>query len=120
MKYISVSIAIKDGQAVVRIKDNGQGIDPSILPKLFTKSASKSEIGDTGLGLFICKSIIEAHRGRIWAENNHHNKGGAIFSFSLPLANNNNKNCSNSTIVAVAVVALTSCWLCCSTFPIQK
>jgi signal transduction histidine kinase len=86
---ISVSVESKDGHAVVSVKDNGQGIDPSILPKLFTKFASKSETGGTGLGLFISKSIVEAHEGRIWAENNSDSKGGAIFAFSLPLANNN-------------------------------
>jgi signal transduction histidine kinase len=82
---ISVSVESKDGQAIVSVKDNGQGIDPEILPKLFTKFASKSETGGTGLGLFISKSIIEAHGGKIWAENNSDGKGGAAFSFSLPL-----------------------------------
>jgi signal transduction histidine kinase len=81
---ISVSVESKDRQAVVSIKDNGKGIDPSILPKLFTKFASKSDIGGTGLGLFISKSIVEAHGGKIWAENNTNEKG-AIFYFSLPL-----------------------------------
>jgi two-component system sensor histidine kinase VicK len=65
------------------IKDNGIGIDKEIMPKLFTKFASKSFQG-TGLGLYICKSIIEAHGGRIWAQNNKDEKG-ATFSFSLPL-----------------------------------
>ncbi|MFL6338603.1 MAG: sensor histidine kinase [Nitrososphaeraceae archaeon] len=82
---ISVSVESKDGQAIVSVKDNGQGIDPEILPKLFTKFASKSETGGTGLGLFISKSIVEAHGGKIWAENNSDGKGGAAFSFSLPL-----------------------------------
>jgi signal transduction histidine kinase len=86
---ISVSVESKDEQAVVSVKDNGQGIDHSILPRLFTKFASKSEIGGTGLGLFISKSIVEAHGGKIWAENNSDSKGGATFAFSLPLANNN-------------------------------
>jgi signal transduction histidine kinase len=71
-------------QAVVSVKDNGQGIDPSILPMLFTKFATKSEVGGTGLGLFISKNIIEAHGGKIWAENNTNEKG-ATFYFSLPL-----------------------------------
>jgi signal transduction histidine kinase len=53
------------------------------LPKLFSKFATKSFSG-TGLGLFICKSIIEAHGGNIWAENNSYGKG-ATFSFTLPL-----------------------------------
>ena len=70
---------------VVTIKDTGIGIDPEILPRLFTKFATKSNTG-TGLGLFICKSIIETHGGKIWAENNKDGKGGATFAFSLPLS----------------------------------
>jgi two-component system, OmpR family, sensor histidine kinase VicK len=70
---------------VVTIKDTGIGIDPEILPRLFTKFATKSQAG-TGLGLFICKSIIEAHGGKIWAENNKNGEGGATFAFSLPLS----------------------------------
>jgi signal transduction histidine kinase len=69
--------------AIISIKDTGTGIDPEILPKLFSKFASRSFQG-TGLGLFISKSIIEAHGGRIWAENNADRKG-ATFSFALPL-----------------------------------
>jgi signal transduction histidine kinase len=70
--------------ADILIKDTGAGIDPAILPRLYTKFASKSERGGTGLGLYISKSIIEAHSGRIWADNNPDGKG-ATFSFSLPL-----------------------------------
>ena len=82
---ISLSVKTNDnGQAVVSVKDSGQGIDPDIFPKLFTKFATKSEFGGTGLGLFISKSIVEAHGGKIWAENNPNEKG-ATFSFSLPL-----------------------------------
>jgi signal transduction histidine kinase len=69
--------------AIVSVIDNGAGMDSEILPKLFVKFASKSFQG-TGLGLFISKSIIEAHGGRIWAENNSGGKG-ATFSFSLPI-----------------------------------
>jgi signal transduction histidine kinase len=87
---ISISVENNDKEAIVSIKDNGQGIDPEIMPKLFTKFATKSEIGGTGLGLFISKSIIESHGGKIWAENNKDTKG-ATFSFSLSLANNNDK-----------------------------
>jgi signal transduction histidine kinase len=71
---------------VVSVKDRGTGIDPEILPRLFERFASKSFSG-TGLGLFISKSIVEAHGGKIWAENNTDGKG-ATFSFSLPLAHN--------------------------------
>jgi signal transduction histidine kinase len=67
----------------VSIKYTGSGIDAEILPRLFTKFATKSTTG-TGLGLYISKNIIEAHSGRIWAENNKDNgSGGATFSFSL-------------------------------------
>ena len=79
---ISVSIETKDSQAIVSVKDNGQGIDPSILPKLFTKFATSSS-GGIGLGLYISKSIVEAHSGRMWADNNSDGKG-ATFAFTLP------------------------------------
>ena len=80
------------------------GIDPEMFPRLFEKFASQSFKG-TGLGLFICRSIVEAHGGRIWAEN----KGvagekGATFYFTLPIANgavNNNEmlgRCSRSVM----------------------
>ena len=69
-------------EAIVTIKDTGVGIAPEIMSRLFTKFATRSEKG-TGLGLFISKSIVEAHGGKIWAENNADGKG-AIFSFSLP------------------------------------
>jgi hypothetical protein len=62
----------------------GPGIDPEILPRLFTKFASKSETRGTGSGLFISKSIIESHRGKIGAENNADDKG-ATFYFILPI-----------------------------------
>jgi two-component system, OmpR family, sensor histidine kinase VicK len=71
-------------QVIVSIKDTGRGIDPEIFRGLFTKFATQSESGGTGLGLFIC--IIETHGGKIWAENNEDGKG-ATFSFSLPLVN---------------------------------
>ena len=68
---------------IVSVKDSGQGIDQSILPRLFTKSVSKSYKG-TGLGLFISKGIVEAHGGKIWAENNKDGKGSSFY-FSLSL-----------------------------------
>ena len=73
---------VDGGQAIVSINDIGIGIDPGIMPRLFEKFASKSFQG-TGLGLYICKSIIEAHDGTIWAENNKDGRG-ATFYFSLP------------------------------------
>jgi signal transduction histidine kinase len=84
---ITVTIEKKDisqEEVIVSVKDTGTGIDPEISPRLFTKFAKKFETAGTGLGLFISKSIIEAHNGRIWAENNDDGKG-ATFSFSLPV-----------------------------------
>src|SRR5215211_715194 len=82
---VSINIKKKESNSwvIVSVKDTGGGIDPEIMPRLFTKFTSKSFKG-TGLGLFISKSIIEAHGGKIWAENNIDGKG-ATFSFSLPL-----------------------------------
>jgi nitrogen-specific signal transduction histidine kinase len=77
----------ENNEIIVSIKDTGTGIDPEIMPRLFSKFATKSQTG-TGLGLFISQNIVEAHGGKIWAENNSDGKG-SIFSFSLPLANNN-------------------------------
>ncbi len=68
---------------IISVKDNGRGIHPEIFHNLFRKFTSKSEFG-TGLGLFISKSIIESHSGKIWAGNNK-DGNGATFSFSLPL-----------------------------------
>ena len=85
---ISVRVGKNDSpsysEAVVYISDSGQGIDPEVMYKLFEKFVSKSEKG-TGLGLFISKSIVEAHGGKIWGENNK-DGNGATFSFTLPLA----------------------------------
>jgi two-component system sensor histidine kinase VicK len=69
----------------VCIKDTGKGIDPTIRDKLFEKFATRSEKG-MGLGLYLSRKIIEAHGGKIWAENNIDGKG-ATFYFSLPLSN---------------------------------
>jgi signal transduction histidine kinase len=94
--------ANKDGEVkeevVIAIKDTGTGIDPELMPRLFTKFATKSYQG-TGLGLFISKSIVEAHGGKMWAENNSNSnnngntnngsdtkQNGATFYFTLPVA----------------------------------
>ncbi len=66
---VSITADTKNDQVVISIRDSGSGISPEIYPKLFTKFVTKSEKG-TGLGLFISKSIIEAHGGTIWAKNN--------------------------------------------------
>ena len=78
------SNTVKENEyAFVRVKDNGSGINPEIQSRLFSKFATKSDIG-TGLGLFIAKSIIEAHGGKIFAENNSDGRG-ATFTFGLPI-----------------------------------
>jgi signal transduction histidine kinase len=71
-------------EVIVCIKDTGEGINPEIQPRLFTKFATRSFSG-TGLGLYISKSIVEAHGGKMWAENNPNGKG-AKFTFTLPLS----------------------------------
>ncbi|MRN61797.1 MAG: hypothetical protein FIO03_07105, partial [Nitrosopumilales archaeon] len=89
---VSISTEKKKGNdddnrevALVRVKDNGSGIDCDIFPRLFEKFATKSFQG-TGLGLFICKGIVNAHHGKIWAENNADAEGkGATFYFTLPI-----------------------------------
>jgi signal transduction histidine kinase/CheY-like chemotaxis protein len=72
-----------DQQVIVSVTDTGQGIDPEIMPRLFTKFATKSIVG-TGLGLYVSKRIIEAHGGKMWAENDSDGIG-ATFSFTIPL-----------------------------------
>ena len=83
----------EEREVIVTVKDTGSGVDPEILPRLFTKFATKSQSG-TGLGLFISKNIIESHGGKIWlgdgnGQNNNNGvdgDNGAIFSFTLPMS----------------------------------
>ncbi len=80
---ITVSTRLCSGNLVkVRVKDNGKGIHPEIHPMLFHKFATNSGRG-VGLGLFISKSIVEAHGGSIFGKNNK-DGSGATFSFTLP------------------------------------
>ena len=80
---IIVKTEVIDGLAQIAVKDTGSGIDPEIMPRLFEKFVTKSEKG-TGLGLYISNSIVQAHGGKMWAENNPDGKG-ATFTFTLPL-----------------------------------
>jgi signal transduction histidine kinase len=82
-EYYNTKIKQQQEEAIIKVKDTGNGIHPDIMPRLFTKFATKSYQG-TGLGLYISKNIIEAHGGKMWAENNTDGKG-ATFYFSLPL-----------------------------------
>jgi signal transduction histidine kinase len=88
---ISIGTTVKESEngkpgfnVIVRVKDTGQGIAPEIKRRLFSKFATRSFQG-TGLGLYISKSIIEAHGGRIWAEDNTDGLQGATFYFTLPI-----------------------------------
>jgi signal transduction histidine kinase/DNA-binding response OmpR family regulator len=86
---ITCSAELKDGQIVVGVTDSGIGIAPADQPKVFEKF---KQVGDTltdkpkgtGLGLPICKEIVEYHGGRIWVESAPGH--GSTFSFSLPIA----------------------------------
>ena len=83
---INITLELNENEVQVSLKDNGKGIDGEISNRLFTKFASKSEQG-TGLGLFISKSIIEAHGGKIWGMNSKEGPG-STFVFTLPLNKN--------------------------------
>ncbi len=74
----------KEEQVIICVKDTGKGISKELLPKLFSKFTTSDSSTGTGLGLYICKNIVEAHGGKIWAENNLDGKG-AIFKFTLPI-----------------------------------
>jgi signal transduction histidine kinase len=81
---ISVTSTIDPGTngITISVKDTGSGIKPDIIPRLFSKFVTASEKG-TGLGLYISKKIVEAHGGKIWAENNKDGRG-ATFAFTVP------------------------------------
>jgi signal transduction histidine kinase len=82
---ITVTVLIKKDakEVIVSISDSGKGINSEVMNHLFEKFISRSDSG-TGLGLYISKNIIEAHRGKIWASNNQ-NGIGSTFSFSIPV-----------------------------------
>jgi signal transduction histidine kinase len=84
-KRIEGKDGVQEEEVIVMVNDTGSGIDKEIMAKLFSKFATKSQQG-TGLGLYISKSIVEAHNGKIWVENNPDGKKGATFAFSLPLS----------------------------------
>ena len=93
---ISINTEKEDNHILVSVKDTGTGIDPEILPQLFSKFVTKSFQG-TGLGLFISKGIIEAHGGKIWAVSNNNNiitdgEKGATFFFTLPVSDQQQLN----------------------------
>lgn len=80
---ILITLQKKHDEITVSIKDTGTGIEPHIMPNLFTKFTTKHH-SCTGVGLYISKNIVEAHGGKIWGKNNSHGKG-ATFAFTLPI-----------------------------------
>ena len=86
-------------QVIVSVKDTGNGISKEVLPRLFSKFTTSDSSTGTGLGLYICKNIVQAHEGRIRAENDS-DGNGAIFRFALPVIsyfNSNNNSNNNNT-----------------------
>lgn len=80
---ISINVEDKENsQVTISVKDTGAGISPEIAPRLFTKFVTTSDAG-TGLGLYLSKSIVDAHGGKMWAHNNP-GKVGATFGFTFP------------------------------------
>ena len=85
---ILITLDQKQKEVSVKVKDSGIGISDDIRPRLFTKFASTlRDSSGTGLGLYLSKSIIEAHGGVIWGENNSDGTG-AVFGFTIPLTTN--------------------------------
>lgn len=83
---IEISASHEKNDVVVAIADRGPGIPPSLADKIFEKFYRLPQErggGGAGLGLAICRGIVEAHGGRIWAENR--DGGGAVFRFTLPI-----------------------------------
>ena len=91
---IVVSTRLSGPNVMVGVRDNGIGIDPSIKDKMFEKFTTRSEKG-SGLGLFIAKSIVDAHGGSIWAGNNSDGKGATLRSACLCASSRHgsNSNC---------------------------
>jgi two-component system, OmpR family, sensor histidine kinase VicK len=87
VKLVKQEDASGSRRVTVEIRDTGRGIDPAIVPVLFSKFASKSRTG-SGLGLYIAKGIVQAHGGTIWGQNNEDGKG-ATFGFTLPSTKTN-------------------------------
>jgi signal transduction histidine kinase len=82
IKVLRVRVRVKDDQILFSVKDRGHGVDPSMRERLFDSFYTTKAEG-MGMGLNICRSIIESHQGRLWFEDNA--DGGSTFKFSLPL-----------------------------------
>lgn len=85
-RVLRIAATTNDGEVIVSVADNGCGMTPEIREKLFTAFFTTKPEG-MGVGLSICRSIIEFHRGRLWVDDNPSSPAGSgtIISFSLPL-----------------------------------
>ncbi len=83
IRALTISTRNQNGEVLVTVADTGSGMAPEVAAKLFEPFLTTKSTG-MGIGLSICRSIVEAHGGRIWAEKNP--GGGTIFSFVLPFA----------------------------------
>jgi two-component system, LuxR family, sensor histidine kinase DctS len=81
-RRVSVSVSTAGSEIIVSVADSGPGLSPEALQKLFVPFATTKAEG-MGMGLNICRTIIELHRGRLWYEDRP--EGGAVFRFSLPI-----------------------------------
>ncbi|WP_309381926.1 ATP-binding protein [Cerasicoccus frondis] len=87
-KQIHISAHEEASQIIVAVRDTGPGI--AGLPEQLFEAFYSTKKNGLGIGLSICRSIIEAHGGRLWAEN--HESGGAVFQFTLPVNSTNKSN----------------------------
>jgi len=85
-RKLQIAVTLEAAELTVSVSDQGCGIAPEIRNKLFTAFFTTKPEG-MGVGLSICRSIVEFHRGRLWAEDNPRSptESGTIFAFTLPL-----------------------------------
>jgi two-component system sensor kinase FixL len=83
LRVLTIETESLENEALVRVTDTGSGMTPEVADKLFEPFLTTKMTG-MGIGLSICRSIVQAHAGRIWATKNP--AGGTIFSFTLPVA----------------------------------
>jgi len=89
---VTISARVLPGQVEVTVSDTGRGMEKALLDRVFERFVQESPafVG-SGIGLSLCKKILEGHGGKIWAESEGKNKG-AIFHFTLPVAASKEKN----------------------------
>ena len=85
---VSLEVRAEQTEVTISVRDYGPGLPPEDIERVFDKfyrtDSSDSQVAyGYGLGLYVCRRLVEAQGGRIWAEN--HPDGGAVFSFSLPV-----------------------------------